>query len=236
MKNPLISVIIPSYQHAETISVCIDSILEQTYKNIEIIVVNDGSTDNTIDVLKKYEGNIILINQENQGANPARNRGLKEASGEYVIFSDADVRMKSHMLETMFNKLQVSKNASFVYSSFYFGWKRFNAMEFSKEEFKKRNLAHTTSLVRKADFPGFDDEIKRLQDWDVWLTMIENSKVGVKIDEVLFSVDISGESRIGSSWLPKFLYLIPWHLLPWKPKRIKKYMDAYQILKNKHQL
>ena len=232
----LVSVVIPTYQHAGTIQACIDSVLAQSYKKIEVIVVNDGSTDNTEDVLATYGERIIAIHQKNQGSNPARNRGFAEASGEFIIFVDADVFMKPEMIATMVEKLEQHPEASFVYSSFKFGWKLFSSRPFSEQTLKKMNYVHTTSLVRREDFPGFDNEIKRLQDWDVWLTMIESGKKGVWIDDVLFFVQIDGASRIGSSWLPSFMYKIPWHMIGWKPLQIKKYEDARQIIQRKHNL
>jgi glycosyltransferase involved in cell wall biosynthesis len=236
VNKPLISVVIPTYQHASTLTECLDSVLAQTYKNIEIIVVDDGSTDNTQEVLAKFKDRVSIIKQENQGSNLARNRGWKEAKGEYLIFCDADVIMDSRMLEKLHGALQSNVNASFAYSSFKFGWKSFKGVEFDSEFLKKRNFIHTSALVRAKDFPGFDPEIKRLQDWDVWLTMSQRGLSGVLVDEVLFSVQISGESRIGSSWLPSFLYKIPWPILGWTPRRIRKYEDAQRIICKKHMI
>lgn len=236
MNHPLISVVIPTYQHAETVGACIDSILAQTYPNIEIIVVNDGSTDNTEQVLEPYHDKITLINQENQGSNPARNRGFHEAQGRYVIFCDADVRMKANMLEDLFEALKLHPEASFAYCPFRFGWKLFKGIDFDPEKLRQENFIHTTSLVRKQDFPGFDEKIKRLQDWDVWLTMLEQEKIGVLYPEVLFDVEISGESRIGSSWLPSFVYRLPWRKIGWMPKRVRKYENARNIIAEKHHL
>ncbi len=234
--KPLISVIIPTYEHAETISACLDSIFNQTYKTIEVIVVDDGSTDKTQEVLKSYEGKIISVKQENQGSNPARNRGLKEAQGEFVIFVDADVTMDPDMLEKMMRALVEHPEASYAYSGFTFGWKTFRGIQFSKEKLRQMNYVHTTSLARRADFPGFDNQIKRLQDWDVWLTALGRGKTGILVPGVLFRVAIAGTSRIGSAWLPKLAYKIPWNFSPWKPVGIKKYEAAREIIAKKHNL
>ena len=85
-----ISVIIPLYNQSEYICNAIDSVLNQSYPNVEIIVVNDGSTDNSILKLKRYEGKITLINQANQGLSAARNKGILSCSGNYIQFLDAD--------------------------------------------------------------------------------------------------------------------------------------------------
>lgn len=232
----LISVVIPAYNHAEMIGACLESVFAQTYRPIEVIVIDDGSTDNTQEVLKKYEGKITSIKQENQGSNPARNRGFKEAKGEFVIFCDADVIMEKDMLEKMGKYLTQFPDASYAYSGFTFGWKTFWGTPFSADKLKRMNFVHTTSLVRRADFPGFDDSIKRLQDWDVWLSMLEHGKTGVLVPGVLFHVEVSGSSRIGSTWLPKLAYRIPWSFSPWKPASIKKYEAAREIIAEKHYL
>lgn len=86
-----ISIIIPTYNNAKYLVRCIDSILNQTYKNIEIIIVDDGSTDNTKDILKKYDyKSINYIYQKNRGVSSARNKGLQNSSGEYIMFLDSD--------------------------------------------------------------------------------------------------------------------------------------------------
>ena len=88
--NGKVSVIIPNYNYAQYLGEAIDSVLEQTYKNIEIVVVNNGSTDNSLEVLEKYSKEISLVNQENQGQSGARNAGLEKATGDYIAFLDAD--------------------------------------------------------------------------------------------------------------------------------------------------
>lgn len=93
MNNPLISIIVPAYNVAAYLPACLDSLLHQTYSNIEIIVVNDGSTDQTLDVIKQYQSEderIRLIDQLNKGVSESRNIALKKAEGEYVLFVDAD--------------------------------------------------------------------------------------------------------------------------------------------------
>lgn len=91
MKNlPLVSVIVPAYNCERFISETLVSLLEQDYPNIEIIVVNDGSKDATLDILKGFGERIVLINQSNAGPPSARNNGIKAANGEFVSFCDSD--------------------------------------------------------------------------------------------------------------------------------------------------
>lgn len=88
--KPKVSVIIPLYNQKQFVGQAIESILNQSYGNIEIIVINDGSTDNPFPILEKYKDDIILINQENKGLAGARNSGIKNSSGEYLQLLDAD--------------------------------------------------------------------------------------------------------------------------------------------------
>lgn len=85
-----ISIIIPNYNYARYLDQAIQSVLEQTYKNLELIVVNNGSTDNSLEVLEKYENTIQLIDQSNLGQSGARNSGLLLATGHLIAFLDAD--------------------------------------------------------------------------------------------------------------------------------------------------
>lgn len=91
--TPLISFIIPVYNFAEYVSDCIYSILNQTYKNIEVVIVNDGSTDNTLQVINniaKYDSRVLTIHKKNEGVSVARNTGISACHGEYIVFVDAD--------------------------------------------------------------------------------------------------------------------------------------------------
>ena len=111
----MISIIIPVYNGEKTIDNIIKCLMKQTFKDIEIIVVNDGSTDNTLLVLKKWKSKIRVINQENKGVSSARNRGIKEARGEYLMFFDADDECKYEMIEKIYTSAD-NNNADYVIS------------------------------------------------------------------------------------------------------------------------
>lgn len=90
MAEPLISVVIPTYNRAHYVCEAIDSVLAQTYKNIEIIAVDDGSTDNTKDIIQQYSSRIKYIYQNNAGPSAARNNGIKQSNGDLIAFLDSD--------------------------------------------------------------------------------------------------------------------------------------------------
>lgn len=94
-----ISVIIPNYNYARYLDQAIQSVLDQSYENLELIVVNNGSTDNSLEILKKYEHKIRLIIQANLGQSGARNSGLSVSSGEFIAFLDADDFWERRKLE-----------------------------------------------------------------------------------------------------------------------------------------
>ena len=111
------SVIIPVYNKANTICESIDSILNQTFKDFEIIIVDDGSKDNLDDVLKKYGNQIKVIKQKNGGVSVARNTGIKHARGEFICFLDADdLWFNNHLLE-LDNLINKYKNCDYFITS-----------------------------------------------------------------------------------------------------------------------
>lgn len=107
---PKISVIIPVYNASQYINRCIDSILSQTYSDFEIVAVNDGSTDNSLDILKTYESksNFLVIDQKNSGPAIARNKGLDASNGEYIMFIDSDDYIDSDYIESYINCIEKS--------------------------------------------------------------------------------------------------------------------------------
>lgn len=228
----MISIIIPVYNQAEKLNRCLRSILDQTYENYEVIIVNDGSTDGFEEVIDKYRDNfgykLKISSQDNQGANPARNQGAKMAKGEFLLFCDADITMRPDMLKLMHAELSNNPNKSFVYSSFKWGWKKFRLFPFDAAKLEKMPYIHTTSLIRKEHFPGFDNNIKRLQDWDLWLTMLQQGHTGVWVNQILFTVQPGGYI---SAWLPSAAYRV----MPFLSK-VRKYKKAEKIIKNKHNL
>lgn len=110
MDNSKISVIIPLYNSEKFIKNCVDSVLNQSYKNIELIVINDGSTDDSLEICKRIKDNrLLLISQNNFGAPSARNNGLKNATGEYIMFLDSDDVLEKDAIEKLYKKIKKEK-------------------------------------------------------------------------------------------------------------------------------
>jgi glycosyltransferase involved in cell wall biosynthesis len=119
-KHPsLVSIIIPTYNYAEYLPTALESCLGQTYKNLEIIVVDDGSTDNTKEVLERFKDKIVYIFQENAGVSAARNSGIKSATGDYIGFLDADDYFTEDAISTRLDILMRNPHVGAVITETY---------------------------------------------------------------------------------------------------------------------
>ena len=113
---PKISVIIPTYNRGQYITQALESVLNQTFHDYEIIVIDDGSTDNTQEILKKFEGKIISLRQDNQGISNTRNRGINESHGVYITFLDSDDFWAPDKLEEQVKILDAYPKVGIVYA------------------------------------------------------------------------------------------------------------------------
>ena len=138
MENPLISVIVPIYNMENYLEKCLDNLINQTLKEIEIICINDGSVDNSLKILKNFankDNRIIILNQKNQGQGIARNNGIKIARGEYIGFCDPDDWIELNMFENMYNKA-IQNQADIVECDFI-------------SHYEHRNKIKRNKLIRK---------------------------------------------------------------------------------------
>ena len=102
----LVSIIVPMYNSEKYIVRCIDSLLEQSYENIEIIVVDDGSSDNSVEIIKKYNDNRINIYQKrNEGVSATRNLGIEKSNGDFLLFVDSDDYVSKDIVKVMLDKI-----------------------------------------------------------------------------------------------------------------------------------
>jgi len=183
--NPLISVVIPTYNHGQFIEEAIESVLAQTYKNLEVIVIDDGSTDNTRQALEKYNKEINYIYQKNIGVSSARNRGISVAKGELIAFLDSDDAWLPEKLELQADLMSENKSISLVacgvYITDYLGgikreWTPKNPLTHTEflGQLRIRNdfINSSSALVRRECFKrigGFDESLQFGEDWDMWL-------------------------------------------------------------------
>lgn len=241
----MISIVVPAYNHSSALPGLFDSLLAQTFGDWECIVVDDGSIDDTETVVRNYMDNLPheqkqkfqYHKQANGGAPKARNAGAKLAKGEYLLFADADLILPFDWLGTMLSALQNDVQAAYAYSGLVFGKKLFAGREFGSEALRQNNYIHTSALIRTRDFPGFDESLKRFQDWDLWLTMLAQGKVGVFVPNILFTARVTRKGM--SLWRPRIWYTLcalGQRVLGWAPINYRRYVEAQHIIHRKHQL
>jgi len=188
----LISVIIPSYNSGKYLNEAIESVVNQTYKNIEIILVNDGSTDDTEKIAKEWQkrdGRIRYIKyQRNKGLAAARNTGIKAARGEYIAFLDADDVWLLQKIEIQIKKA-VELNADLTFSNWYI-WEpekkiKIRAFESNPVENNRKNLLSflikknfgnsSTALIKRLvleEVGLFDETLRFSEDYDLWFRFL----------------------------------------------------------------
>lgn len=188
---PKVSVIIPAYNHAKYIRHCIDSVLAQTYQDREIIVVDDGSTDGTLDVLHSYGASIKVIPQKNKGTQAARNTGVQASSGDYIALLDSDDVWLPNKLERQVKLFEKNPSLGLVYSLAYvidatgkvlsdgipIGAPISNPRLAFEELLMEDKVPALTAVIRRAclDKVGFFDEaFVGAGDWDLWLRIAAN--------------------------------------------------------------
>jgi glycosyltransferase involved in cell wall biosynthesis len=184
--KPKVSVIIPTYNRAYLINRAIQSVLNQTYQDFEIIIVDDGSTDNTKEVIREFQKKDKKIkyirHEKNKGGNAARNTGIKAAKGEYIAFQDSDDEWLPEKIEKQMKAFEnLPPEVGVVYTGFlriengkkvYIPWSWVAKKDGNiHQELLKGNFVTTPSIVtRKACFEKagmFDESLPALQDWEL---------------------------------------------------------------------
>lgn len=233
----MVSIIIPTYNHANALSELLQSISRQTCRDIEVIVVDDGSEDDPCAVVKEAKKNfpfpLTCVKQDNAGAPVARNNGAKLAKGDYYIFTDADLVFKDYAIEKFKQALRENPSASYAYASFTIEGKVMTGQVFSETKLREQNYIPTTALIRAEAFVAFDEALTRFQDWDLWLTMLEQGKRGVFVDDVLFNARVI--RRGISLWRPRIWYSF-WPIFGYAPQSYLDYEEAKLVIKQKHNL
>jgi len=231
----MISVIIPIYNRAKILKKSLDSLMGQTCKDFEVILVDDGSKENIESVFDNFKNklNIKYFRKDNEGAPSARNFGFEKSRGDYIIFFDADIIAETEMFGKMRWVLDAEKNIDFIYSNYFFGDKKMFAKKIDIKELEKNNFIHTSSLIRREKVISWDENLNKFQDWDYFLRLVKNNSKGFLINEFLYKI-ISGGTM--SEWLPSFAYKKPFKYLPFFYKKVKKYNLAKEKIKLKHNL
>lgn len=195
---PKVSIIIPCYNQGKYVAEAINSALRQTFKDIEIVCVNDGSTDNSVEIIKsfenKYKNFIFLNNKENRGVIYSRNFAIKNCNGTYILPLDADDIIEPTYVEKAVKILDNNPNIGIVYcKAKIFGNydKYWNLKPFNKSDILYENCIFCSAIFRKSDFikiGGYNNNMKYgCEDYDLWLSFIEQGLEVFQINEILFS-------------------------------------------------
>lgn len=206
-----ISVVVPTYNRAGTIKRCLKSVLAQTYLPYEIVVADDGSTDNTLEIIGNINSNLINVySQENRGAQAARNLGIRMSKGNYIAFLDSDDEWVNNKLEI---QVEILKNNpdSVIYTDMYMNDDKTGRMERCKANVGSGNIYKHLLITPGPTFPGIlapkkalekvgllDENVPSFQEWDCSLSLARNYHF-IYIDSPLFIWHVYPGDRISNS-------------------------------------
>jgi len=208
-----ISIIIPTFNRRDYIPIALDSVLKQTYKDYEIIIIDDGSNDDTKEVLKSYQGNIRYFYQDNSGIPTTRNKGIREARGEYIAFLDSDDYWLPEKLERQIECF--SKNPHYGMVATRCSSIRPDGRLREKNRpgksgwvlidlFKANFIRTSSAMIKKECFDKvemFDESLPECEEYDLWLRIARKYPVGFINDPLTVYTDnpegVSTDSLVG---------------------------------------
>ena len=164
-----ISVIVPVYNMSKYLNKCLDSLVNQTFKDYEIIIINDGSTDNSLDIIKEYKNRypdlIIYYDNQNQGISKTRNQGIEVSKGEYIMFIDSDDYVDTTILEKAYKKA-INDNLDMVVFDYYDVYEKTNQIiEHKLPDFNITNILGTPLLLNQINYSPWNKLYKK----ELWL-------------------------------------------------------------------
>jgi len=201
----LVSIIIPCYNHAMFLEETLVSALNSTYPHIEIIIINDGSTDESEKIVFKYQElhkNIFYISQENQGPAAARNNGIQSSRGIYILPLDADDLISIDYIEKAISILESNEDVKLVYcEAEFFGERKgkWKLPDFSRKYLARENLIFPSAIYRKSDWQisgGYSDIMTwGWEDWEFWISLLKNGGEVVRLPITGFFYRVRKGSR-----------------------------------------
>ncbi|HSV76141.1 MAG TPA: glycosyltransferase family A protein [Bacteroidales bacterium] len=205
MQEPKVSVIIPAYNASRYISDTIKSVVASNYTNWECIIVDDGSTDNTLEVAKMHtrlDQRFILLDQPNSGPSVARNYAISKSTGKYILPLDADDLISPDYMRLTVEVLENHPEVKVVYSNAHkFGYRKgfWKLPDYSLKELLKENMIFCSALYRRSDYDktrGYDPLLRTgREDWDFWLELLKPGGEVQKLPGVHFYYRTHKKSR-----------------------------------------
>ena len=200
----LVSVIVPMYNAAEFIEEALTSIVESNYRPIEVVVMDDGSTDNSLSVAQRFaeqHPEIKVLQQTNRGASAARNNAIRQSHGEYILPVDADNKIDPRYIEEAVAVLAQRPEVRVVACRADFFGERTGewiTAPFSKELLARKNMIDTCAMYRRVDWDktsGYMETCAAREDWDMWLSLFEQGGEFVRLPEIRMHYRIRGGSK-----------------------------------------
>lgn len=203
-----ISIIVPVYNMEKYLEKCLDSLVNQTLKEIEIIVINDGSKDNSINILKQYAKkykNIKIYDHDNQGISKTRNFGIEKAKGEYIAFIDSDDYVDTRMFEVMYERAK-KDNLDIVVCDYYNYYENRNKIEkFKIVDFKDTTISENKSLIFQINPSPWNKIYKK----ELFEVKKYRFPIGIKYEDLGYiPILLTEANRIGKVNIPLNYYLI----------------------------
>lgn len=206
MKPNLVSIVIPCYNQAKYLEKTVQSALASDYPSIEVLIVNDGSSDNSLDIAKKLSAEnklIQVIDQKNSGVASARNGGISASQGEFILPLDGDDLISENYISEAVRILQANPEVKVVYSKAVKfdgnGQKPWKLKRFSRHQLAKDNMIFVAALFRKKDWKtvgGFSEDMKMgREDWEFWIKMLKNGGEVVQLPFVGFFYRLTPGSK-----------------------------------------
>lgn len=193
LEGILISIIIPAFNAEETVELCLTSIVNQSHSNLEIIIMDDGSSDSTVATVNTFVAinqtvPISLYSQANQGPAKARNEGVLRAKGEFIVFLDSDDHLHPSYIKSCLQKFSEKESLNLVYSGIQnFGREQNTYLfkDFNLSLFLRENVIPVFAMVRRkqvVDLGGFDESLKNHEDWELWIRVLQ--KFGAEVYQI----------------------------------------------------
>ncbi len=206
MNGPLVTVVTPCFNDGAYLRETLDCLFKQKYPNIEIIVVDDGSSDpatvSALEELQRDYDSVKFFRKENGGPSSARNYGIQRSSGKYILPLDADDLIADEYIAKCVQVLEKHPEVGIVYcKAEFFGEKSgtWDLPDFCVSRFAWDNVIFNAAMFRKSDWRavgGYDDSlIHGSEDYDFWLSLVEKDLIPFRLPEVLFYYRIKPESR-----------------------------------------
>ena len=193
--TPVLSVIMPCYNQAQYIEEAIESVINQSYRNWELIIIDDGSTDNSFEIAEKYasgDQRIKCLSQPNGGPSKARNNGVKKSVGKYLMFFDSDDKLAPQYFDKGIDYMSSHPNCAVFYSRLKRFGKKNDELTIRFTSYQDHLCSSSlfpTCIIHRTDFErigGFDEDMKGYEDWEMFIRLLYHNDNVYQYPEIMF--------------------------------------------------